>query len=59
MDGSVEVPASFHSSSPGLLFSVQALPVLPMASVTDVLSSLYMLLELLFHTPSNIWVHGR
>lgn len=55
MDGSVEVPASFHSSSPGLLLSpVQALPVL-----SRLFLPLYMFLELLFHTASNIWAHGR
>lgn len=56
MDGSVEVPASFHSSSPRLLSSLS--PSLA-SSATDVPPSLCMFLELLFHTPSNIWVHGR
>lgn len=31
----------------------------PASSVTPVPSSLYMFLELLFHTASNIWAHGR
>ena len=63
MDGSIEVPASLHSSSSVLLITrltlalcsdcIQVLPVLPMASVTDVIPSLYVALKLLLHILSS------